>query len=132
MVPFILGAREHHNVASAAVYRQKQAEAIALKVRRGARYQIHTIADPIVAYVSAGTWVVSCACGAGNATDPEWGVAYCFACGAQYDHVVFPAEWAALETALLERPEPAMRHWLPGESVAEIETQTAMMARGGA
>ena len=120
MVPFLLTAREHHAVPDAVAYREKHAAAIAARQKRGARYVVHDDPTPVAARVSAGSWVVDCLCGAGNAVDPAWPVAYCFGCGAVHAAVRFPADIDAITAALLQRPDPRTRHWTPGDTVNDV------------
>lgn len=122
MVPFLLTPREHHNVSSLEEYRERQAAHIAERRRRGARYEVHEVDTPIAARVDAGTWLVDCECGAGNATDPAWGQACCFGCGAIHTAVVFPEPNAreAIELLLVQRPRPIDRAWRPEESLVDL------------
>lgn len=129
-VPFLYGPREHHGVKSAADYRKAQAAFLAKKQRRGQRFEVHVERTQAVAFVSAGSWVIQCECGAGNATDPAWGVACCFACGAIHESVIFPDDVKAIEAALLDRAQPMTRHWLPGESAADLRAETIARGRG--
>lgn len=71
-----------------------------------------TIATPIAARIDGGRWLVTCECGNAPMTDPDpaWRVARCFECGNVYTAVVFPADYAAIEAALVKRPALAMRH----------------------
>jgi hypothetical protein len=78
------------------------------------------------AYVSGGAWLVRCACQEGAVVSAHPGdgtaawprpVAVCLACGAIL-RPVFPADRAAAEAALLERPDPANRHFFPHEDQA--------------
>lgn len=124
---FILSPREHHAVRDAAEYERKHAAAIAEKARAGMRFTVREVPTPAVAYVSAGSWVIQCECGAGNATDPSWGMACCFGCGAVHRQVRFPKDVAAIEAALVERPVVASRHWLPGETPQDLALQNAVM-----
>lgn len=127
MVPFILGPREHHGVTSASEYEQAQRNAIARLKASGARFDVHDVATPLVAFVSANNWVVDCECGAGNAVDPTWGVACCFACGAVHRSIVFPGDRVEVEAVLLDRTNPQQRHWVPGESPAQLREENRAM-----
>lgn len=124
----ILGAREHHSVRDVDAYRRAHELAIAKKRRHGHRVVVHGEPGTKVAYVNDGSWVVDCSCGAGNATDPEWGIALCFGCGAVHEHVEFPDEVAEIEATLLARPRTANRNWHPSESVEDLEAENE--ARG--
>mgnify|MGYP000852484951 CR=1 FL=1 len=124
MVPFLYTAREHHGVPTAAALRRRHQQAIALKARAGMRYTVHTDPQPVQAFVSAGSWVVVCpSCGSGCATDPAWGLACCFGCGAVFERVVFPSDPAAIEAALVERVHVPTRNWQPSESVADLRAE---------
>lgn len=124
MVPFLLTAREHHGVADVAQLRRRHRQALAHKARHGMRYQVHTVTQAVEAFVSAGSWVVLCpACQSGCATDPRWGVACCFGCGAEYTQVVFPVEVASIERVLLERPAQFTRNWQRPETVAALQAE---------
>lgn len=75
------------------------------------------------AYVSGGWWVVKCPCGNAPAAhpggEPGWPrpIAVCLECGAIY-RPTFPKDHAEAEAALLERPDPATRHYFPHEDCA--------------
>ncbi len=82
--------------------------------------------EPTKAYVNHGRWVADCAwCKTGMLTRPEWGVAYCGECGARYhkDHVAFPEEHEALETALLSRLRREQQNWDDRQTVEELERE---------
>lgn len=132
MVPFILCAREEHAVASVVAYRRKHASAIGEKAALGMRFEVHAVAAPTTARINHGRWIIDCDCGAGNATDPRWGIACCFGCGAVHEHVIFPADWEALEAALVGRPHPRTRNWATGETIEALRDETAahLDARG--
>lgn len=122
MISFITTAREQHRVATPEAYRSTHAAKIAADAKAGARYVVHDSPGLTVAYISANRWVIDCECGAGNATDPAWGFACCFGCGAVHEHVQFPTDIDAIEQALLSRPFPMNRNWRPSETA---ETLTA-------
>lgn len=131
MVPVVYTARDMHAVTDAAEYARKQRKAIARAAKAGVRVAVHDSPAPVVAYVNANRWVVDCECGAGNATDPAWGIARCFACGATHTTVVFPDDAAAIAAALVERPHVGNRHWTPGETVAGLRAEHARMTKRG-
>lgn len=126
----ILGPREHHNVSDLAGYRRRHAEAIARKVRLGHRVAVHQ-GEPAAARVDFGSWIVDCACGAGNAVDPADRVALCFACGAVHEGVAFPADVAAVEQLLLVRPAQQLRAWRPDEPLAALEAENVALRQAG-
>ena len=69
--------------------------------------------EKIKAYVNYGKWVANCFwCKKGVLTRPDWGVAYCPTCGAQYEKgmVIFPAD-QEIERLLCLRPDPETQHW---------------------
>lgn len=113
MVPIIYCAREHHGVPTIEEYRARHAAAILERRRVGHRVAVHESSALLIARIDANTWCVDCECGAGNATDPEWGIACCWGCGAVHTSIQFPAKdaIAAIEAALLERPRPFHRFW---------------------
>lgn len=120
-IPFILAAREMHGVKSADDYLRRHAAFVARNAKRGARFQVHedlTGSNP--ARIDAGRWVADCSCGNTCATDPAWGLACCFACGAIYRSVVFPEDRQAIEAILVERPHPMQRGWDIGETLADL------------
>jgi hypothetical protein len=130
MYETILGPREHHQVRSADAYRKAHAAAIAKQRRQGARLVVHVDTAPRLARIDFGSWLVDCSCGAGNATDPEWGIALCFGCGAAHTTIVFPdpAIRLNIEAEMLKREGLRNRFWLPGETVEQLRTENA--ARG--
>lgn len=74
--------------------------------------QGRTIDEPVPARIDGGAWLISCECGNAPLTDPDpaWRVARCFQCGNVYTRVIFPADYAAIETEMLKRPKPTTRH----------------------
>ena len=122
MVPIVYGPREHHAVRDAAGYRRAHQSFIARKARLGMRVAVHE--SPIVptAKVDANSWIIVCECGAGNATDPEWGFACCYQCGAVHSTIVFPREAAMIEAVLLAQPMATRRRWDP-----EVDTLESLV-----
>jgi hypothetical protein len=120
MVPFILTAREQHGVKSIGDYLAKHASYIARLNRHGARYAVHEVTDRVPARIDANRWLVDCACGNCCATDAEWGIACCYACGAIYRSVIFPAAKETIEAVLLTRPRSMDRAWSPNESLQDL------------
>ena len=80
-------------------------------------------AGSAVALVSGSKWVVLCPCGDAPMASPEWNEARCFACGAIYSGLQWPASRADIEQTLLRRPFRETRCWLPGETVDELRAQ---------
>lgn len=122
MVPFLYTARDHHSVRTAEEYRLAQMAWLARRAAAGGRAVVHDSPGALAARIDANTWLVDCECGAGNATDPAWGVAYCFGCGAVHRTIVFPdpSVRAAIEATLIARATPFDRSWRPGEPVAAL------------
>lgn len=120
MVPFVFTARENHGVKSADNYMRSHAAFIARLAKRGARFMVHDITEPIQARIDANRWLVDCECGNCCASDPEWGIACCYACGAVYRSVSFPDDRELLESVLVERKGLMQRAWEPGETLATL------------
>lgn len=122
MVPFIYTARENHGVKSADDYVRKQSGFIARLAKRGARFVVHDVVDPVEGRIDANRWLVDCVCGNCCATDPTWGIACCYACGAIYRSVTFPAneERQQVESLLVERKDLMDRAWAPGETLVDL------------
>jgi len=79
------------------------------------------IATEKLAFIGNGCWRIHCECGEATHTDPEWGIACCFGCGAIWTNVVFPENWRAIEDLLVQRRLQASRNW---EAPETIETLT--------
>jgi hypothetical protein len=95
--------------------------------------QVAATAEPLVAEVNHGIWIAPCSCGARNLPAPGCVVflalplGWCIRCqnrawGGGWRRIVVPPEdeRAAIEAALLVRPDPMTRNWLPGETVADL------------
>jgi hypothetical protein len=125
MVSVIYGPQEHHSVRDVAAYRRAHEQFIARRAATGARLAVHVDEAPRPARIDANSWIVDCDCGAGNATDPSWGIACCYGCGAVHTVIEFPAPATRelVEAALLERRRPFDRAWRPGESVADLAAE---------
>ncbi len=121
MYQVILSAREMHGCGSVKEYNRLHETEIARAQARGLRLIVHD-SHSLVARIDHGRWIVDCECGAGNATDPEWGVAFCFACGARHK-ATFPDDREGVEAVLLHRPRTETRNWFPGESVAQLQAE---------
>jgi len=78
---------------------------------------------PLMARINHGRWVVDCECNGAELAFDE-GIFMCQSCynaGTRHQTrlVVFPKNRQAIETALLQRPEPN-RNWYPGETVTKL------------
>jgi hypothetical protein len=114
-------ARELHSVRTPQQYREKHARAIATRAARGERVAVLETIAPLEARIDPQSgWIVDCDCGAGNATDPAWGFACCFGCGAVHVCLGFPVVWKAIEALLLRRPRQENRGWRPGETLEDL------------
>lgn len=120
MVPFLFSPREHHHVQSVEAYRAAHTAFVARRAAQGARYAVHDSPEPLTARIDANTWLVDCECGAGNATDPEWGIACCFGCGAVHETITFPADAALIESLLVARSDVQRRGWDAGQSLIDL------------
>jgi len=74
--------------------------------------------------VSGGYWVVMCVCGNAPSAHPDWHLACCFECGAIYRYLDVPIDRAEIESVLVRRPM-AHRHWVVGETVADLARENA-------
>lgn len=122
----IKGPRELHSARTPEQYISKHSVWIERRKAEGHRVEPHLSHEPIAASVDRlSGWIVRCDCGSGNSTDPEWGIACCFDCGAIHTHVTFPDEWREIERLLLLRPKQINRSWEPHESLADLRAQNA-------
>ena len=85
-------------------------------------------ASPREAYVDGGNWFVKCECGGCEFVDPKDLVTICCGCwhsgdGHRFRRVVLPENRAAIEAALLRRPDPVTRGWNPGQTVEDLERE---------
>jgi hypothetical protein len=129
MVTFLYTAREHHGVNSAEEYAARHASFLAKKRARGMRFDVHESEGALVARVDANSWIVDCECGAGNATAPDWGVAYCFSCGAIHRAIVFPGQdnCDLIEAVLVERVKPMTRGWDPDQTLVDLVAENVFV-----
>lgn len=127
---YLLTATDQHGVQTPEAYHQKQVEYLA---RARPPLAAWANLDPVVVLISGGAWVLRCSCGNAPAVHPAWRVARCFECGAVYEGLEIPADAAALEDTLVQRPTK-YRHWDParGETVAslKIENKQAGLPHG--
>lgn len=93
----------------------------------------------IRAYVNDGRWVVQCPTGDGGALVLDLAEPYfiCPECGNRGDdgswhEVLFPPAraMAAIEAALLARPDRANRNWTYGETVRDLRSENALHGVG--
>jgi hypothetical protein len=86
----------------------------------GRQAHIREVLAPARLFVTHGVCFVQCPCGDCPFADPDWQLACCLLCGAIYRHLVVPADFAAIEAALMRRPFPINRNWMPGETLAAV------------
>lgn len=86
-------------------------------------------APPVEAFVNDGAWLVKCPEEDCHGAEYAWeeGFFLCTSCknsylGHRYRRLVFPKERATIEELLLRRPLKN-RHWLPGETVKDLERE---------
>jgi len=84
---------------------------------------------PVEAFVNDGAWLVHCPADDCHGAEYAWeeGFYFCTSCknsylGHKYRRLVFPVDRARIEELLLRRPLKN-RHWLPGETVADLERE---------
>lgn len=106
-------------------YRRRHEQAIAKKRNAGMRVAVHVSKVPVKARIDAGSWIIDCECGAGNAVDPEDKEARCFGCGAVHLDVEFPDPKGVetIERLLLARPQQNLRGWRPGETANDLHRE---------
>jgi hypothetical protein len=117
----------HPRVRTADDYRARQRE----HIQEGRRqYAALAWRDPWLCldrppvFISAGKWLIECACGNCPSVAPEWGgLACCFECGAVYEGLEMPSDAAAIEAVLVQRPSLNARHWEPGTTVEDLLAQ---------
>lgn len=85
------------------------------------------VSAPVFARIDGGEWLIDCECGAGNAIEPGWPEARCFACGAIHTVVVIPDEETRLniEHVLSCRPLARNRWWRQGEDLVGLAIENA-------
>lgn len=69
--------------------------------------------EKCVAEINHGRWLAHCVwCTGAMTTRPDWGAAYCWTCGARYEHgaVIFPEDERIMQLLLL-RPNPKTQNW---------------------
>ena len=107
---------EAHNAATIEAYEAVQAGIIAHnRAKRPAlkwRDPFAADATGLAPLVSGGCWGVLCpGCGNFAVYDPDWKLALCLECGAQFRDVEPPADWEAIEQILVARAELVHRQW---------------------
>lgn len=86
---------------------------------------------PVLARVEHNRWLVQCEyCAGAQLASREDHRFFCVDClnaahGGKWRPVVWPRDHAEIERALLDRPVPATRNWIPGESVADLHRENA-------
>lgn len=85
-------------------------------------------APSTAAYVNHGRWLADCpACGRAQLQSYDDHRLYCPACdnggSGSWARVVWPANAAALEAVLLQRPVPDTRNWTPGETLEALRVE---------
>jgi hypothetical protein len=88
-----------------------------------AAHEPEIIVTPAEAYIGNGAWRIHCRCGERTHTDPTFGEACCFGCGAVYTDVVFPSDRAEIEELLAKRPVQAHRNWQPPETLETLRAE---------
>lgn len=84
----------------------------------------HVVEDHPPVWVSGGKVLVECPCGNCPSVSLEWGgLGLCFECGAVYEGLAAPAEFAAIERALMARPRLTDRYWTPGVAAGTLRDQ---------
>jgi hypothetical protein len=91
----------------------------------GRQQQRRDVLTPAPLFIAQGVCYVACPCGDCPFADPEWQLACCLLCGAVYRTIVVPADFAAIEAALMRRPMPINRNWQPAETYAAIVAENA-------
>jgi ribosomal protein L37AE/L43A len=90
------------------------------------------------AFVNAGRWVVMCpTCSSAQEAHSTLKRFWCVDCqqareGGAWCPVLWPDERAAIEAALLLRPDPRTRNWMPGETVEQLIGENVARGIGGA
>jgi hypothetical protein len=89
-----------------------------------------SLSEPLPAWVSGGRWIVMCPCGGAQLASRKEHRFFCVDClnaqvGGQWRTVRWPEEAEAIEAALLLRPEPHTRTWLPTETLADLLAENA-------
>ena len=89
-----------------------------------------SLSEPLPAWVSGGRWIVMCPCGGAQLAAREDHRFFCVDClnaqvGGQWRTVAWPEDAEAIETALLARPAPETRTWLPTETLTDLLAENA-------
>jgi hypothetical protein len=91
---------------------------------------VTSLSSPLPAWVSGGRWIVMCPCGGAQLASREDHRFFCVDClnaqvGGQWRTVSWPDDAAAIEAALLRRPESYTRTWLPTETLTDLLAENA-------
>ena len=104
------------------------------KMRPSRRFTmpVETASSPVInARCEQGRWLVDCPlCGSADLADEDDPRYFCFDCrnkdvGGKWLPVQWPNNRHGIETALLARSRTVNRNWFPGESIADLERETA-------
>lgn len=126
----IYTAVQIYNVADETALAAKFAAHVASRLNVSPLPPGPVLAPPqVTAYINQNRWLFDCIrCGAGVGCDPTWTSTNCFGgCRTRYTDIVFPnsTDRAAIESALLARPDLKNRNWLPGETAADLLAENA-------
>jgi len=86
-------------------------------------------ADPLPARVYEGQWIVDCPdCSGADFVWVATALTMCGSCGnrevrRKWRRVAVPENRKGIERALLARPDPATRNWLPGETLSVLVSE---------
>lgn len=91
-------------------------------------------APRVVARVNHNRWIADCECGGAEAVADGFPF-FCFSChnqrhGGRARLVQFPPDAAAIERALLKRPDILARNWLPTETLDDLHAQNSVLGKG--
>lgn len=101
-----------------------QTKIISEMIRHGIRKRpVTSNAEPLLAYVNNGRWVVSCECGGAEFAWEE-GLFMCRSCfNGKHKHdlrrSIFPDQRIGIEKQLVMRPLPN-RNWIPSETLEDL------------
>jgi hypothetical protein len=91
---------------------------------------VTSLGEPLPAWVSGGRWIVMCPCGGAQLAARDDHRFFCVDClnaqvGGQWRTVRWPDDAEAIEAALLRRPAPETRTWLPTETLSDLLAENA-------
>jgi hypothetical protein len=87
----------------------------------------------VQAFVNDSRWLVQCpnaTCNSAQLASKVDRRFFCVSClnadnGGHWLNVEWPKDHQAIEEVLLQRPNPSTRHWMPGETVKDLERENA-------